>query len=149
MHTDFTLRRATEDDADAVAALSRELGYPSDSGAMRSRIAALLQSSADVLFVADDASGASVGWLHAHTAQLIESGFRAEILGLVVSPTARRAGIGRALMAEAERWAESRGAEVVVVRSNVSREESHAFYPALGYENTKTQRVYRKRLNHL
>ena len=149
MHTAFTLRRATDADAEAVASLSRELGYPSDVAVVRSRIAAVSRSLADALIVAVGASGVPLGWLHAHTAQLIESGFRAEILGLVVSPDARRAGIGRALVAEAERWAGSLGAEVVAVRSNVAREESHSFYPALGYENTKTQRVYRKRLNPL
>lgn len=147
MHTAFTLRRATGDDAEAVALLSAELGYPSDAVVMRSRILAVLRSSADALFIAVVASGEIVGWLHAHTAQLIESGFRAEILGLVVARGARRAGVGRALVAEAEQWAASLGAGVVVVRSNVAREESHAFYPALGYENTKTQRVYRKQLN--
>lgn len=147
MHTAFTLRRATENDAEAVAALSGELGYPSDVAVMRSRITAVSRSATDALFVAVGVSGNVAGWLHAHTAQLIESGFRAEIFGLVVSPSVRRKGIGRALVAEAEQWAASLGAEVVVVRSNVARAESHAFYPSLGYENTKTQRVYRRRLN--
>lgn len=113
---------------------------------MRNRIRAILASSTDALFVATNASGHAAGWLQAHSALVIESGFRLEIVGLVVSPTARRAGVGRALVAAAERWARNIGADIVVVRSNITRTESHAFYPALGYATTKTQRVCKKSL---
>ncbi len=50
------------------------------------------------------------------------------------------------LVVEAERWATTLDASAVVVRSNVAREESHHFYPALGYARTKTQHVYMKHL---
>jgi GNAT superfamily N-acetyltransferase len=142
----FRVRRATEHDAEVVARLACELGYPADTLTMRVRIRALSASSTDSLFVAVDSSDVPIGWLQAHSAHLIESGFRVEILGLVVASAARRAGIGRALVAEAEHWAASIGAQVVVVRSNVKREESHIFYRALGYHLTKTQLVYRKHL---
>jgi len=142
----FTVRRPTEHDADAISRLASDLGYPASAEIMRVRIRAVSESPSDSLFVAADSPGIVIGWLHAHSAHLIESGFRVEILGLIVSATARRAGIGRALVAEAERWARSIGAEVVVVRSNVKRVESHAFYPALGYTPAKTQLVYRKSL---
>ena len=49
-------------------------------------------------------------------------------------------------MAEAERWARERGLTLIVLRSNVQRSESHAFYPAIGYEHFRTQAVYRKLL---
>jgi GNAT superfamily N-acetyltransferase len=144
--TGLTLRRAKEQDAEAIVGLTQELGYPGDVAVMSSRITAVSNSPSDALFVAVDVSTAPVGWLHAHSAQLIESGFRVEILGLVVSPAMRRLGVGRMLVAEAERWATILGAEVVVVRSNVTRNESRAFYPAIGYQTTKTQHVYRKTL---
>ena len=91
-------------------------------------------------------SDAVIGWLQVHAAHVIESGFRVEIAGLIVSPDARRCGVGRALVRRAEEWACKLGAEAIVVRSNVQRIESHAFYPALGYEMTKMQQVYRKKL---
>ena len=77
---------------------------------------------------------------------MIEVGAWVEIVGLVVSSKARRSGIGRRLIAEVERWAASLGAERVVVRSNTKRDESHRFYPAMGYEMVKTQAVYQKKL---
>jgi ribosomal protein L15E len=49
-------------------------------------------------------------------------------------------------MARAEAWAREASAGYVVVRSNVRRTESHAFYPSIGYAPSKTQAVYRKSL---
>ena len=68
-------------------------------------------------------------------------------MGLIVSERMRRQGAGRLLVEAAERWARELGATAIVVRSNVNREESHAFYPALGYAKSKTQNVYRKAIS--
>jgi GNAT superfamily N-acetyltransferase len=67
-----------------------------------------------------------------------------EILGLVVSSTARRKGIARTLIGEVELWARKFGAKVVSVRSNIKRAEAHLLYPATGYKQIKTQAVYEK-----
>lgn len=141
-----SIRRAIEADAPAIALLSAILGYDSDEVAIAGRLHVIRESDSDLLIVAVDSRRAVIGWLQAHAAHIIESGLRIEITGLVVSPDQRRRGVGRALAAEAERWARTQPAETVVVRSNVQRLESHAFYRALGYAPTKTQNVYRKNL---
>ncbi|MEW6262444.1 MAG: GNAT family N-acetyltransferase [Thermodesulfobacteriota bacterium] len=146
MNTRMTIRGATENDARSIAKLARELGYTATAKTMRRRIRAILASSADFLIVAVDSSAGVIGWLQAHAAQVVESGFRVEILGLIVSTTTRRRGVGRSLVTKAERWAKSISAEAIVVRSKATREESHAFYSALGYAYTKTQLAYRKPL---
>jgi GNAT superfamily N-acetyltransferase len=87
-----------------------------------------------------------IGWLQAHAATIVESGSRVEITGLIVATEHRRGGVGRELVRHAEQWACSVSAQAVVVRSNLQRAESHAFYPALGYTHTKSQHVYRKKL---
>ena len=130
-----------------MALLNDELGYAAEPEVMRNRMLAILASSADLLIVAVDASGTMAGWLQAHSAHIIESGFRVEIVGLIVSSEFRRRGVGRALVLAAEQWAETVSAKAVVVRSNANRLESHAFYPALGFSPIKTQRVYRKSLD--
>ncbi len=144
MEISGSIRRATAEDADLIARLSETLGYLSAPEVTRARLSAILASNADLMIVAQDRGGAVVGWLQAHAAHIVESGFRVEITGLVVAPEARRRGTGRSLVTEAERWARSLAAEAIVVRSNVQRAESHALYPALGYTETKTQKVYRK-----
>ena len=140
------IRCATERDASSIAKLARELGYVATAKMMRSRVQTVLASASDLLIVAVDSSAGVVGWLQAHAANVVESGFRVEIVGLIVSGVARRRGVGRTLVAKAEAWAKSISAKAIVVRSNATRVESHAFYPALGYTSTKTQLVYRKPL---
>ena len=136
------VRRMAEADAEVVATLAGELGYPNDAEPIRARIRAIGES--DLLLVALDASDKAIGFIQAHRVCIIEVGFRVEILGLVVSSSARRSGIGQRLIEEAERWAKRIGAEVVSVRSNTKRIEAHTFYPALGYKKIKTQAVYEK-----
>ena len=90
--------------------------------------------------------GAVHGWIHAHASDLLESGQRVDIVGLVVAQRARRTGCGRLLVEKVELWARALGCDVVAVCSNVNRVESHLFYSAIGYKNVKTQVSYRKRL---
>jgi GNAT superfamily N-acetyltransferase len=59
---------------------------------------------------------------------------RGEVNSLGVVSTHRRRGIGRALMAEAERWLKDRGAGVIVLDTFLRSPESGPFYDALGYE---------------
>jgi predicted N-acetyltransferase YhbS len=143
-HAAISIRRAVKEDAPSIAQLSTTLGYHAEPTAVASRLRAIVDSDADLMIVAEDSQRVVVGWLQAHAAHIVESGFRVEITGLIVSPGQRRRGVGRALVEEAERWAKAIAAEAIVARSNIQRVESHAFYPALGYTATKTQNVYRK-----
>jgi GNAT superfamily N-acetyltransferase len=129
-------------DAEVVATLAGELGYPNETKAIRTRIRAIGES--DLLLVAVDAGDKAIGFIQAHRVCIIEVGFRVEILGLVVSSSSRRSGIARRLIEEAESWAKNIGAEAISVRSNTKRTEAHLFYPALGYKKIKTQAAYEK-----
>jgi ribosomal protein S18 acetylase RimI-like enzyme len=142
------IRTAKLDDAQAIAALAIELGYAADEAVMRARLQAIL-GRPDQHIVVGVADGVVAGWLQASTSDVLESGFRAEIVGLIVSAAYRRRGLGRRLVESAVAWAGTTGAKAVSVRSNVVRGESHSFYPALGFEPVKTQAVYRKRLSSL
>ncbi len=139
-----SIRPMKLEDAEAVAELAGELGYPTTVESIRTRIPAI--SEAALLLVAVDTEDRPVGFIQANSVCIIEMGSRVEILGLVVSSNARRSGIGRRLIVEVERWAQSIGAEAVLVRSNTKRDEAHRFYPAMGYTKIKTQAVYKKQL---
>ena len=137
------LRKANEADAEAIAALCDELGYTARPEEIVERLGEVLEQL-DYLVLVADAEGKLCGWLQAHSSWTVESGFRVEILGMVVASWARRRGVGRSLVGEAEKWGTALGAKTIVVRSNVNRVESHEFYRRVGYEVSKTQRVYRK-----
>jgi GNAT superfamily N-acetyltransferase len=144
MPIEFKVRAATEADAAAIAALSRELGYPEETRTIRERLGRILVRDDQRVYVAEGEGGAVCGWLQAHSSDILESGFRVEITGLVVSAQMRRRGVGGRLVAQAETWASEISAGTIVVRSTAKRVESHEFYPALGYLPSKTQVVYRK-----
>jgi GNAT superfamily N-acetyltransferase len=117
------------------------------SEAMRLRLERLLSEDGEIVIVAEQPAGTVVGWLHGSEQELLESGTRCEILGLVVDELHRRQGTGRALVAAVEAWARQRGLHQIAVRSNIARLESHGFYQHLGYIRTKTQHAYRKALD--
>jgi len=139
------IRLARIDDAEAIAALSAELGYAGDATEFAERLARLLPDPGQFVCLAEASDGV-LGWIAAARRLILESGDSVEIVGLVVAARGRRRGIGAALVAAAERWAAGLGVSRVVVRSNVARAESHPFYLQLGYAPTKTQQVYRRRL---
>jgi N-acetylglutamate synthase-like GNAT family acetyltransferase len=139
------VRPARLEDAAEIANLSTELGYPTSEGEMKRRMEKLLQSVAYFLAVAEQESRV-IGWVAAERRLLLESGERADIVGLIVTKNARRSGTGLALVNAAEAWAIQQGMRTMAVRSSVARLESHPFYERLGYVRAKTQHAYLKQL---
>jgi GNAT superfamily N-acetyltransferase len=115
------LRHALE-----VARLSAQLGYPVAGELLEARLARLLASPTHVAFGAER-GGRLPGWVAGETRFSLESDPRVEITGLVVDFAARRAGVGRLLVAGVEAWALRQGQHALFVRSNVVRPESHPF----------------------
>ncbi|GAA5001312.1 GNAT family N-acetyltransferase [Pseudoluteimonas lycopersici] len=140
------IRAAIIADAAEIARLSAQLGYPARVGVFAGRLERMSRSPTHAVLVCEGEGGRLAGFIGLEQRLMIESGDKAEIVGLVVDADARRTGAGRRLVAAAEDWAHSRGLLELFLRSNVVRPEAHAFYPALGFERSKTQHVYRKAL---
>jgi GNAT superfamily N-acetyltransferase len=140
------IRAARAGDERRLAALSRQLGYPSRPGEIRRRLEPILRDPRHAVFVVEDGEGRVAGWVHVFLHRLVEADPRAEVGGLVVDEAFRRRGAGRRLMERAERWALEQGCGMVSLRSNVLRGESHLFYESLGYRRVKTQHAFRKSL---
>src|SRR5438128_10466873 len=104
MSETLRIRRMAETDADVVATLAGELGYPNEVEMIRARVRAI--GEANLLLVAVDVSDKAVGFIQAHRVCIIEVGFRVEILGLVVSSSARRGGIGGRVVEGVPGWEE-------------------------------------------
>ena len=136
------VRNATRDDADALASLAGELGYPSTPDEMLVRFDALPPTEA-VLVAAEPNV---IAWIQVGITSALESGTFAEIRGLVVQESHRSRGIGALLVDAAEQWARERGLRRMRVRSNVLRERTHRFYERLGYTTKKSQKAFEKAL---
>ncbi len=131
-------------DAADAARLSGELGYPATPQEVAARLAGLAGRAGDGLFVAELSPEGVVGWIHVSEDATLTDGPIAEIRALVVDAGFRSRGVGRALVAEAERWAAGRGYPRVRVRSRIARADAHRFYGSCGFAVSKTQRVFDK-----
>ena len=141
-----TIRPAAPQDAQALALLSGQLGYPVPAAEMAQRLHSVLAEPRHAVFVWQRTDGAVLGWIHVFRSLYLESAPMAEIGGLVIDETARSRGIGAALVEHVERWAAERGLARMRVRSRVSRAEAHRFYERLGYARFKQQEVFVKDL---
>lgn len=137
------LRTATIQDAECLAELSCQLGYPARAEDILKRLAQIESREDNAVYVAE-VSGKVIGWVHIVARDLLESGRYAEIGGLVVDELRRGQGAGQALMNKAEAWAREHQCREIVVRSNVIRTATHRFYERIGYRVTKSQKVFRK-----
>jgi GNAT superfamily N-acetyltransferase len=142
----ITIREAQAADIPALTWLCGELGYASDLAQVQRRFARIAGESENSVFVAEEIRGAVVGWVQVHFTRWLASDPRGEVVGLVVSAKTRGQGIGRRLMAAAEKWTQDRGGALVVLRSNILRKETHAFYQHLGYNSSKTSLNFHKAL---
>lgn len=140
----ITVRLAARGDADGIARLSAQLGYPSSPQEIQRRLGRIESGPNHAAYVAVGADGKLIGWVHVHASHLLESDPEAEIGGLVVDEARRASGVGRLLMQRAEQWARERGLGSVYLRSNIIRKEAHEFYKRLGYCVVKTQYAFRK-----
>lgn len=127
---------AHDDDAESIARLMGELGYPSTPGQVRARLHRVSGDDGYAAYVArvDGAVagflGLQAGWAYEHDRPF------ARILTLVVDARVRRRGVGAALVEFAEVWARERGAYLLMLTTNVRREEAHRFYESAGFSRT-------------
>lgn len=133
---EVTIRDARPRDAEAIAALLGELGYPSDGAAVKRRLGRIRSDPSSRLFVAEVA-GDIAGLAGLHVLPLIEHDeVGCMLTALVVAERYRRRGIGVELVSAVEREARYRRCSRLVLGSAERRTDAHAFYEALGFETT-------------
>ena len=143
---DITVRTAGAADAAAIASLCGQLGYPSTGDDIERRLAQAGRDSDAAVLVADSSTDGVIGWVHVRAVHLLTRDACAEIGGLVVDEGRRGRGIGGRLMAAAEEWARRQGLDTLRLRSNVIRDEAHAFYRGRGFASSKTSLLFTKTL---
>jgi ribosomal protein S18 acetylase RimI-like enzyme len=141
--TTITLRSAEDTDAEAIAALFTDEGYPSGPSDIIERLGRF--SSEHSRVVVAEHEGALLGFVAVHALPRFEHDDRVlRIMALVVDAGARERGVGHRLMLEAERIGTELGAAFVEVTAGHHRPEARRLYESLGYDATVTAYLRKK-----
>jgi len=133
------IRLATESDLPEIARLLVQLGRAADPGLVVSRWEAWrAEGNTALVAVRSDGTLAGVATLHI-TTPLHRPETMGRIHALVVDAPDRGHGIGRALVAAAEKHLAQAGCSLMEITSHNSLVEAHAFYRHLGYEQTSAR----------
>jgi len=130
------IRAAAVSDAAALAQLMCELGYETTSAEMRRRLKLIHRDARIRTFVAEvdnrvcGVIGTVTHMSHEH------NDLSGKIIALVISQKQRRSGVGRALIATAEKDFAKRKVTRVTLTTRFERKEAHQFYKAIGYSQT-------------
>ena len=139
-----TMRLATADDAEAIASLLTDEGYPSGPSDIVERLSRYASPHSQV--VVADHDGAVLGFIALHALPRFEQSDRVvRIMALVVEAGERERGVGHLLMEEAERIARELGAAFVEVTAGHHRPDARHLYESLGYD-ASVAAYLRKRL---
>ena len=139
------IRQVATEDATEIAGLSAQLGYPVSEMQTLQNIKAIRQHRDHEAFVAVHEDHV-IGWIGVSYTIQLESPPSVEIRGLVVDEKYRKSGIGKMLVEKAKQWGRNKGNNLLRLRCNVKRTETHAFYLQLGFAEAKQQKVFEIKL---
>ena len=83
------IRRARKSDAERIAELCGQLGYPATAAQIAQRLQKIKPALQNAVLVAESPEGEVIGWLHVSLEPLLEVELRAEVNGLVVADEER------------------------------------------------------------
>ena len=139
----FTLRSATPEDAERIAALLTEEGYPAGPSDIVERLERFRVGASDVRVAT--AAGEAVGFVAVHVMPRFEHSDQiARVLALVVDGGVRERGVGHLLMAEAEEIARRAGCAFIEVTAGHHRPDARQLYEAVGYDAGVTAYLRKK-----
>ena len=131
----FEIRAARPEDAPALADLLSELGFPAAVDVVARRLDSYTRAGETAIVGGWGAEVLGLATLHM-TPVLHRPTPVGRMTALVVAGRARGQGLGRALVAAAERHLAGAGCALIEVTSSLELVGAHAFYARLGYEVT-------------
>ncbi len=142
--TTFTFRDAVPDDADWMASLLSDEGYPAGGTDLVRRLERYAEMEAPVRVA--EMSGERLGFIACAVVPRFEVEDRfLRVMAMVVDPAVRERGVGSALMAEAERAGRDAGVAFLEVTAGHHRPEARRLFERAGYDASLTSYL-RKRL---
>lgn len=142
---EILIRDIAEQDAEAINALSTQLGYTMSIEQTVSNIRSVLRTKGHNAFVAI-LENKIRGWIGVAEALQIESAPFCEIRGLIVDEKLRGRGIGKLLIEKVKQWSKETGNKTLRLRCNMTRKEAHLFYQHLGFKEIKEQKVFEMKI---
>ena len=140
---EIVLRPAAAADAEAIAALLTDEGYPAGPSDIVGRLERFASEHSRVLVA--EYEGETLGFIAYHALPRFEHDDRiVRVLALVVDSGARERGVGHQLMRECERAARDLDAAFVEVTSGHHRAEARQLFESLGYDATVTTYLRKK-----
>ena len=134
------IRDARPADIPTVHRLIGQLADVPDEAEFRTRFQRVSTTSGHRIIVAE-VDRAVVGVLHVFERPALEKPCEAVVQALVVDGDRRGAGIGEALMREAEAWAGSRKLASTALYTRVDRDRARRFYERIGYHLKATSHL--------
>ncbi len=127
------VRPASLQDADAIASLVTQLGYPSDVAQVAARIE-LVKTDPDIRALVAEREGQVIGMIGLMVFPAFHrDGQHGYVTALVVDAAVRDSGAGAALLAAGETWFRERGVSKLNLTTALHREDAHRFYEKRGY----------------
>jgi GNAT superfamily N-acetyltransferase len=131
--TVLSIRPAVATDAEVIAALFTDEGFPAGPSDIVERLTRFSSAHSQVLVAEHE--GAMLGFIAFHAMPRFEHDDRiVRVLALVVDAGARERGVGRALLAEAEKVGAGLGAAFIEVTAGHHRPEARRLYESCGYD---------------
>ena len=139
----ITLRPATTADAERIAALFTDEGYPAGPSDIVERLARFGSPHSRVIVAEHD--GEVLGFIAIHALPRFEHDDRiVRVVALVVDAGVRERGVGHLLMAEAENIGRELGAVFTEVTAGHHRPDAQRLYESLGYDASVTTYLRKK-----
>ena len=133
----LTIRPAAEDDAERLAALLTDEGYPAGPSDLERRIRGFAGQDTRVL-VAEQA-GEVLGFIAFVLVPRFETEDRfIRIVTLIIDPGVRERGIAKALLADVERLGREEGVAFLEVTAGHHRPDARHLFESVGYDATVT-----------
>ena len=133
----LTIRPAAEDDAERLAALLTDEGYPAGPSDLERRIRGFAGPGTRVL-VAEQADEV-LGFIAFALVPRFETEDRfIRVVTLIVDPGARERGIAKALLADVERFGRDEGVAFLEVTAGHHRPDARHLFESVGYDASVT-----------
>ena len=146
------IRETEAQDAQALSALSAQLGYPAEPADIALRLEKLRRNPERHVFVAEtvvsspNAERIVAGFISFEPYETIYCAAGINITGFAGDEKLRRKGIGRALMHAVEQYAAENGFSFIRAESNAARKDAHEAYRKLDFDSEKAQIRFLKKI---